>query len=162
MAAAAFTAGCRGGDGPSRDGPPTVRQTTARIRGFDPAHAADMASVTAVGKVYEGLLQYAYWERPYRVEPLLADGMPEVSEDGRVWRFRIREGIRFADDPCFEATGGKGRELTAQDFVYSILRIADIKVGSGGILGFPGADSGFGRVPRSQPGRGAHGVWPSH
>lgn len=143
LLAAAFIAGCQGGDGPDRDGPPAVRQTTARIRGFDPAHAADMASVTAVGKVYEGLLQYAYWARPYRVEPLLADGMPEVSEDGRVWRFRIREGIRFADDPCFAATGGKGRELTARDFVYSFLRIADVKVGSGGYWAFRGRIEGL-------------------
>ncbi len=136
-------AGC-GGIHSAGDGDDDVlRLTTARIRGFDPAHAGDMASVIATGRIYEGLLQYAYWDRPYRVEPLLADGWPEVSEDGRTWRFRIRRGIYFSDDPCFVATGGKGRELVAQDLVYSIKRIADVHVGSGGYWVFRGRIEGL-------------------
>lgn len=139
-----FAAGCGGGAGPDGEGEgPVLRLTTARIRGFDPAHAGDQASIVATGRIYEGLLQYAWRDRPYRVEPLLADGMPEVSADGRVWRFRIREGIRFSDDPCFTATGGKGRELEARDFVYSIQRIADVKVGSGGYWAFRGKIEGL-------------------
>ncbi len=129
---AAAGGGCGSGTAPAAEEVPTLRMTTARIRGFDPAHAGDQASIQAVGKVYEGLLQYAYWDRPYRVEPLLAAAMPEVSEEGRVWRIRLREGIHFSDDPCFAATGGKGRELVAQDVAYSMKRIADVKVGSGG------------------------------
>lgn len=120
------------------EGDPALRSTTARFGGFDPAQASDQASVVATGRIYEGLLQYAYWDRPYRVEPLLAAAMPEVSEDGRTWRFRLREGIFFSDDPCFVETGGKGRELVAQDVVYSIQRIADVKVGSGGYWAFRG------------------------
>ena len=54
------------------DDEPTLRLTTSRLRGFDPAHASDQASILATGRIYEGLLQYAYWDRPYRVEPLLA------------------------------------------------------------------------------------------
>lgn len=120
-----------------------MRMTTARIRGFDPAHAVDQASIQAVGKVYEGLLQYAYWDRPYRVEPLLAAAMPEVSEAGLVWRIALRRGIFFSDDPCFAATGGKGRELVAADVAYSIRRIADVKVGSGGYWVFRGRIAGL-------------------
>ena len=120
-----------------------MRMTTARIRGFDPAHAVDQASILAVGKIYEGLLQYAYWDRPYRVEPLLAAAMPEVSEAGRVWRIALRKGIFFSDDPCFAATGGKGRELVAADVAYSIRRIADVKVGSGGYWVFRGKIAGL-------------------
>ncbi|MDY0149257.1 MAG: ABC transporter substrate-binding protein, partial [Kiritimatiellia bacterium] len=81
--------------------------------------------------------------RPYRVEPLLAVAMPEVSADGRVWRFRLREGIEFADDPCFVAHGGRGREVVAGDVVYSIQRIADMKVGSGGYWAFRGRIEGL-------------------
>lgn len=136
-----------GGCGPSARPPPAaepaLRLTTTRIRGFDPAHAADEASIRAAGLVYEGLLQYAYWERPYRVEPLLAAALPEVSADGRVWRFTLRRGICFSDDPCFAATGGQGRELVAQDVVYSLLRIADTKVGSGGYWVFRGKIAGL-------------------
>ncbi len=136
-------AGC--GKTPDEDpiGISTLRLTTSRIRGFDPAQAADEASLLATGRIYEGLLQYAYWDRPYRVEPLLAAAMPEVSADGQIWRIRLRAGIHFSDDPCFAATGGKGRELVAQDFVYSILRIADVKVGSGGYWVFRGKIAGL-------------------
>ncbi len=114
----------------------TLRAVAARIGGFDPVKAGDVASAAAYGKVYEGLLQYAYAERPYRVEPLLAEAMPEVSADGLTWSFRIRRGVRFADDPCFVATGGRGRELTAEDFVYSIKRVADAKNTSSGYWAF--------------------------
>ena len=126
---AAMAAGCgKAGWGEVRSD--TIYSVTSRFRGYDPAFAGDQATIRAVGKVYEGLYEYDYWTRPYRVVPLLADGMPEVSEDGLVWKIRIRRGIYFADDPCFE--GGKGREVTAEDFVYSLKRIADAKVGSNG------------------------------
>jgi len=138
-----FVAGCGSVVREEGDSIPTLHMTTARIRGFDPAHAGDMASVSAVGKVYEGLLQYAYWARPYRVEPLLAAALPEVSDDGLIWRFTLRPGIFFSDDPCFAETEGKGRELIAQDVAYSILRIADVKVGSGGYWVFRGRIQGL-------------------
>jgi ABC-type transport system substrate-binding protein len=109
---------------------------TSRIQGFDPAKSGDVASSMAIGKMYEGLLDYSYLARPYRVEPLLAEAMPEVSEDGLTYTFKIRAGIFFQDDPCFPV--GKGRELTAEDFVYSIKRVADIKNASSGYWAFNG------------------------
>lgn len=109
---------------------------TPRIQGFDPAKSGDVASSLAIGKIYEGLLQYAYLDRPYRVEPLLAEGMPDVSEDGLTYTFKIRPGIFFSDDPCFPE--GKGREVTAEDFVYSIKRVADVKNASSGYWAFNG------------------------
>ncbi len=108
------------------------RSETGRIRGFDPALVMDVPSVQAIGRIYEGLVQYAYLERPYRVEPLLAESLPTVSPDGLEYVFHIRQGIRFQDDPCFTNTAGRGRELTAGDFIYSLKRVADIKVGSSG------------------------------
>lgn len=110
--------------------------TTSRIRGFDPVRVGDVTSSRAIAKVYEGLLQYAYLERPYRVEPLLAEAMPELSDDGLTYTFRIRPGIHFQDDPCFQTPGGKGRELVAEDFVYSIRRVADLKNKSSGYWAF--------------------------
>ena len=109
---------------------------TSRIRGFDPVKAGDVASSIAASKIYEGLLQYAYLDRPYHVEPLLAESMPEISPDGLTYTFKIRRGIYFQDDPCFKATGGKGRELVAEDFVYAIKRIADMKNASTGFWAF--------------------------
>jgi oligopeptide transport system substrate-binding protein len=116
---------------------------TGRIRGFDPARVMDVPSVLAISKVYEGLLQYAYLERPYRVEPLLAEAMPTVSSNALEYTFRIRQGIRFQDDPCFTKTAGQGRELCAADFIYSLKRIADLKVGSSGYWTFRGYIAGL-------------------
>lgn len=109
---------------------------TDRIRGFDPARAGDVASALAISRIYEGLYQYAYLARPYRLEPALAEGMPEVSADGLVYTIHVRRGIYFSDDPCFVATGGRGRELTAADFVYAIKRVADVKTESTGFWAF--------------------------
>jgi hypothetical protein len=52
---------------------------------------------------------------------------------------RLRHGIRFADDPAF---GGKARELTAADVVYSWKRISDPRTRSPSVsLPFVGADA---------------------
>jgi len=101
---------------------------TDRIRGFDPVQSSDVPSAHAIYKVYEGLYEYEYLARPYRVRPVLADGMPEVSADGLTYTFHLKKGMRFIDDPCFP--GGKGREVTAEDFAYSWKRIADVKTQS--------------------------------
>ncbi|MCS6772010.1 MAG: ABC transporter substrate-binding protein [Kiritimatiellae bacterium] len=119
----------------------TLYLASARIRGFDPAKVSDVASAKAIALVYETLVQIAYLERPYRVEPLLADGMPETSPDGLRYTFKLRKGIHFSDDPCFP--GGRGREMTADDVVYSIKRLADRKVASSGWWAFEGRIRGL-------------------
>ncbi|AKJ63832.1 ABC transporter substrate-binding protein [Kiritimatiella glycovorans] len=128
---------------PEDTGEQVLYGPTVRIQGFDPVRSGDVASSMAIARIYEGLLQYAYLDRPYRVRPLLARSMPEVSEDGLTYTFRVREGIRFQDDPCFAETDGKGRELTAQDFVYSIKRVADVKNASPGYWAFQGRIRGL-------------------
>ena len=100
--------------------------TTSRISGFDPIKSSDVSSSRGIGKIYEGLYEYAYLERPHKVIPALAADYPEVSADGLTYTIKLRREIFFADDPCFE--NGKGREVTAQDFVYSIKRNADLKL----------------------------------
>ncbi|HMO49830.1 MAG TPA: ABC transporter substrate-binding protein [Kiritimatiellia bacterium] len=128
MLAACLTVGCGESSRTDRaQGDSTLYQDTLRIRGFDPVRAGDQPSALAIARIYETLLQYHYLDRPYRVEPLLAESLPEVSDDGLVYTFRIRPGIYFQDDPCFIATDGKGREVTADDFVYAVKRLADRK-----------------------------------
>ncbi len=107
---------------------------TSRIRGLDPASAGEVSSSMAIARIYEGLLEYDYLSRPYTVKPLLAESMPEISADGLVYTFKIRRGIYFQDAPCFP--DGKGRELVAGDFVYSIKRVADVKNISSGFWAF--------------------------
>ncbi len=107
-----------------------TRPIVAEVKGFDPAFASDLYSGEQVGMIFEGLLQYSYLKRPYVLEPNLAEAMPEVSKDGLTYTFKVKKGVMFQDDAAFP--GGKGRELVAEDFVYSIKRIADPKIQSDG------------------------------
>ncbi len=98
----------------------------SEVKGMDPIYANDMYSSNEVARVYESLLQYHYLKRPYQLSPNLAEALPEVSNDGLTYTFKIKKGVVFQDDKAFP--GGKGRELVAQDFVYSIKRLADPKL----------------------------------
>jgi len=93
--------------------------------GFDPAPIQDYYSANVLRMIFDSLYVPDYLARPYRVAPNTADGMPQVSADGKVWTIHIRKGIYFADDPVFK---GKKRELTAQDYVYAWKRVVDPKV----------------------------------
>ncbi|MGK5082631.1 ABC transporter substrate-binding protein [Bdellovibrionota bacterium FG-1] len=109
-----------------------------KIKGLDPAAASDIYSSTEISRVYEGLLQYHYLKRPFVLVPNLAESMPHASEDGTTYVIKIKKGVLFQDDPCFKDTGGKGRELTSEDFVYSWKRLADPKTISQGWWIFDG------------------------
>jgi len=97
----------------------------AKIRGLDPGDIGDTTSASVAANIFECLYQYHYLKRPYQIIPQLAEGMPQVSADGLTYTIKIKKGVYFADDACFE--GGKGRELKAGDFVFAWKRIADIK-----------------------------------
>ncbi|HEY6354299.1 MAG TPA: ABC transporter substrate-binding protein [Burkholderiaceae bacterium] len=104
--------------------------------GFDPAQVTDLYSNTLIAHVFESPLEYEYLAQPLRVRPNTAASMPEVSDDFRRFVFTIRSGIYFADDPAFR---GQRRELTAQDYVYSIKRHYDPRWKSGKLYQFEGA-----------------------
>ncbi|HTC43552.1 MAG TPA: ABC transporter substrate-binding protein [Steroidobacteraceae bacterium] len=90
--------------------------------GFDPVEVYDLYSSAILENVFDAPLRFAYLAAPGTLEPDTADGMPEVSSDYRTFTVHIKQGIYFDDDPAF---GGKRRELTAEDYVYSIKRIFD-------------------------------------
>ncbi|WP_077036831.1 ABC transporter substrate-binding protein [Pelomonas sp. KK5] len=90
--------------------------------GFDPPRLSDLYSRILTGHIYEALYTYDPLARPAKIVPLIAEAMPEISEDFRTWTVRLKQGICFADDPAFK---GQRREVTAHDFVYSIQRYAD-------------------------------------
>jgi ABC-type transport system substrate-binding protein len=103
-----------------------------KIKGLDPILAEDAYSSLQVLQIYDTLLQYNYLKRPYSLMPGLAESMPDVSADGLTYTFRLKKGVLFQDDPCFKATNGKGRELVAEDVVYSLKRLADPRLMSNG------------------------------
>lgn len=59
------------------------------------------------------------------IEPSLAASLPVISGDGKTYRIPIRKEVHFHDDPCFKT--GKGRDVRAEDVIYSLKRIADPK-----------------------------------
>ncbi len=97
----------------------------ANLKTFDPAQASDSYSNQSQFQVYEALYEYKYLVRPYEIQPCLASALPEVSADGLVYTIRVRTDIEFQDDAAFP--GGKGRHITAHDFVYSIKRLTDVR-----------------------------------
>jgi oligopeptide transport system substrate-binding protein len=102
---------------------------------LDPAVSYSVLEHTITANLYESLLEYHYLERPYTMMPGLARELPEpqVFDDGRVsYTFRLREGMRFQDDPAF-ALAGKGhdtRAIEAGDVAFQLMRLADPAVGS--------------------------------
>ena len=90
--------------------------------GFDPAEVSDLYSSNILPNIFDAPLAYDYLARPVKLIPNTLEAMPEVLEDGTLYRLKVRPGIYFADDAAF---AGKKRELTAEDFVYSMKRLFD-------------------------------------
>ncbi|NIN99443.1 MAG: ABC transporter substrate-binding protein [Anaerolineae bacterium] len=101
--------------------PPTEREiknpdsiimaTIGEPQSLDPSFEYDTASYIVIMNVYETLV---WWERDRfdQYVPVLAESMPEISEDGTTWNFKIREGIKFHE----------GGEMTPEDIAYSFWR----------------------------------------
>ncbi|HEX3136814.1 MAG TPA: ABC transporter substrate-binding protein, partial [Casimicrobiaceae bacterium] len=103
-----------------------VSQSVAES-GFDPQAISDSYSFDICRAIFESLYTYDYFARPVRMVPNTADGMPQISDGGRTYTVKVKPGIYFASDPAFK---GKRRELTAEDYVYTIKRIFDPKIRS--------------------------------
>jgi ABC-type transport system substrate-binding protein len=113
----------------------------ADAKSLDPVMADDLYTNEAISLIYEGLVEYEYLKRPHEMRPLIAEALPTVSQDGLVYTFKLKKGVKFTDSPHFE--GGKGREVTAKDFVYSLMRVADPVINSGGFWIFDGKIKGL-------------------
>jgi ABC-type transport system substrate-binding protein len=97
--------------------------TTAGPNSLDPVRGSSAYDNKACNYIYESLLEYEYLHRPFKLKPCLLEAMPESFDNGKRFRFQLKKGIRFHDDPCFP--DGKGREVVADDFFYSLKRMAD-------------------------------------
>jgi ABC-type transport system substrate-binding protein len=85
---------------------------------FDPATLGDNRSIELAQNVYDGLTSVD--EKTLQVAPALARSWT-VSKDGRTYTFKLRSGLRFQD----------GKQVTAQDVVYSLNRALSPATGSG-------------------------------
>jgi ABC-type transport system substrate-binding protein len=83
---------------------------------LDNSQVLDLDYNMAAGALYEGLYHF---NPDGELEAGLADGLPEVSDDGLVYTFSIKPGAMFAG-PDFEP-----REVTAADVAYGLERALD-------------------------------------
>jgi len=102
---------------------------------LDPAISYTTNEHAILGNIYDTLLEYHYLKRPYTLIPGLATSVPsaEPRGGGRVaYRFELRPGVLFQEDPCFErfAPGARTREVRAADVAFQLARIADPAVNS--------------------------------
>jgi len=117
-----------------------------RPKHLDPVQSYTSDEATFTRQILEPPLQYHYLKRPYALEPLTAVEIPQPREveGGKftVYEIRIKPGIRYQPHPAFvDANQGLERkkveelktpydlplgtrELTAQDYVYQIKRLA--------------------------------------
>lgn len=140
---------------------------------LDPARSYSSNEYLFIGQIYEPLLEYDYFIRPYQLVPLSAGALPALrllDEQGAVlksgdsvkpaysvYTITIKKGIFYQPHPAlakdeqgvylyhqlandylqknninklsdFSATGT--REVTSDDFIYAIKRLANPKIGS--------------------------------
>lgn len=87
------------------------------ITSLDPAHARSMGNIWAVSQLFNGLVQL---DTQMAVVPCIARSW-EILDSGLVYRFVLRDDVFFHDHALFP--DGKGRNVTAHDFVFSFNRI---------------------------------------
>lgn len=102
------------------------------ITSLDPAFAKSQNNIWAVDHLYNGLVQL---DEQLNIQPAIAKSW-EVSEDGLTYTFMLRDDVFFHHNKVFE--DGKGRAVTANDFVYSFNRIISDEVASPGSWIFKG------------------------
>jgi peptide/nickel transport system substrate-binding protein len=102
----------------------------SNITSLDPAFAKDQANIWACNQLYNGLLQI---DSQLNICPCIAKKW-EVDSNGTTYLFHLRNDVYFHDHPAFER--GKGRLVTANDFIFSFNRILDPYLASPGIWVF--------------------------
>jgi len=83
---------------------------------LDPAMSTDSTSSRVIRNIFDGLVQF---DKDLNVVPAIAKDW-NISEDALVWTFKLRKGVKFHN----------GREVKADDFVYTFTRILNPKTKS--------------------------------
>lgn len=85
-----------------------------------PLSIIEQQSFSIGGQVYQGLVRFS--QADLSVVPNLAESWA-VNENATTFTFKIRKGVKFHNDPCFE--GGEGRELSAKDVKYCFDKLCE-------------------------------------
>src|SRR6185503_2457358 len=64
--------------------------------GFDPAEVSDLYSSNIIANIFDPPLTYDFLARPVKLIPNTVEALPEVLEEGTLYRLKVRPGIYFA------------------------------------------------------------------
>jgi oligopeptide transport system substrate-binding protein len=96
------------------------------LTSLDPAFSRNQNAMWMTNQIFNGLVQI---DSALNTVPAIAKTW-QISADGMIYTFNLRDDVYFHDDPLF--LKGKGRKVIASDFAYSFYRLIDPKVGSSG------------------------------
>lgn len=94
-----------------------------RVRSLDPHVAYDVISGSVIEMIFDRLYDY---DAEMQLRPRIAATLPTQTNGGKTMRIRLREGVRFQN----------GRELTADDVVWSLERLLNPRTHSPGATFF--------------------------
>lgn len=120
---------------------------------LDPAKAYSSNEMSIIAQIVEPPLQYHYLKRPYTLVPLTLTQMPTITSVYQnnhiaytIYNIKIKPGIYYQPHPAFIASNNNlslkniynlddfkqsgTKELTANDYVYEIKRLASPEVNS--------------------------------
>jgi peptide/nickel transport system substrate-binding protein len=83
------------------------------FRNLYPLDITEVTSHHIANQIYEGLVKLS--QKDLSVVPCLAESWTK-NNDATVWTFKIRKGVKFQNDECFD--GGEGRKISAKDFKW--------------------------------------------
>lgn len=112
VAMAASMAGCSSSGSSGGEKTLTVSVNQELNGQFSPMYATSAYDMYVVNLCYQPLLKY---NADNELVPELATDMPEVSEDGLTYTFKIKEGVKFSD----------GTDLTSEDVKFTWTVMAD-------------------------------------
>lgn len=92
------------------------------VTSLDPAKASSFENGWVVNQLFNGLVEMS---DKLAVEPSIASSW-QISPDGLTYTFHLKNNVFFHENEYFP--DGKGRKVTAADFVYSFNRLMDAKV----------------------------------
>jgi len=92
------------------------------VTSLDPAEARNFENLWVDNQLYNGLIQQG---DSFSIKPCIARKW-EISADGLTYIFHLRNDVFFQDNDIF--SNGKGRKVTAYDFVFSFSRLLDPRV----------------------------------
>ena len=91
---------------------------TEKYSTLDPIKVTDIYSFHIASQILEPLLRFD--DKDLSLQPVIANSWV-ISEDNLTYTFALKKGVHFQDNACFP--NGKGRELTANDVIYTFKRI---------------------------------------